>query len=257
MHREALGDYLRSRRERAAQGLPSEGRRTPGLRRSEVAERANISTIHYTNIEQARGARPSPEVLAAIGRALELTEAETQHVFDLAEQVPPRPAHPVTDLSDRVRRLLKGIGAVPALVCSARLDVIGQNQAAVDLLGDFTTASASEHNLARRHFLADDGGPIWGTEGMSKFSRFAAARLRSAVTRYPDDAETRELVEDLCARSPHFARIWSDGPTGFVSDTRSDANHVEIGEVTLACDVTVFPDQDQYLVFLTPGGEYA
>ncbi|MBU2669340.1 helix-turn-helix transcriptional regulator [Actinoplanes bogorensis] len=260
MHREALGQYLRSRRELASSagtGSPVDGRRTPGLRRSEVAVRANISTIHYTNIEQARGARPSADVLAAICRALQLTEAETRHVFDLAEQAPPRPAHPAMDLSDRNRRLLEGIGPVPAMVCSARLDVIGQNQAAIDLLGDFSTASATQRNLARRHFLGADDGTFWGTAGMGRFARFAAARLRSAATHYPDDAETRELIDDLCDRSPSFAQIWSQGPVGFTADGRSDANQVTIGAATMACDVTVFPDQDQYLVLLTPGDDRA
>lgn len=151
MHRAALGDFVRTRRERtdpAVLGFSAEARRTPGLRRSEVAELANISEIHYANIEQARGSQPSPDVLAAIGRALRLDESETDHLFELAEEVPPRSPIPNMELSERTRQLIDSL-PVPVLVCSARLDVIGQNQAAVELLEDFSALPVLERNLAR------------------------------------------------------------------------------------------------------------
>ncbi|WP_306206391.1 MmyB family transcriptional regulator [Actinoplanes sp. RD1] len=248
MHRAALGDFLRSRRERldpGALGLPRGNRRTPGLRRVEVAELAHISEIHYTNIEQARGAQPSPDVLAAIARALRLDAGETQHVFELAAQVPPRPATPSTELSERTRRLVDGLDPVPVLVLSARLDVIGQNKAAGALLD-----VAPGQNLARRHFLPADGDDVWGSPDLAALSRFAAARLRGALARYPDDPVTASLVASLLAGSPRFAAIWREEPVGFLRDTVPDATEVRIRQTTVTCEVSDIPGRDQYLVFL-------
>ncbi|GAA2552491.1 helix-turn-helix transcriptional regulator [Winogradskya consettensis] len=252
MHREALGQFLRSRRERtdpAELGLPLRNRRTPGLRRSEVAELANISEIHYTQIEQARGSQPSPDVLGAVARVLRFTTGETQHLFDLAEQAPPRPAEPAMELSGRTRQLIESL-PVPVLVCSARLDVIGQNRASVELLEDFAAGRAADRNLARRHFLPPDHDDVWGSPGLNALSRFAAARLRSARARYPDDLTTRDLVDELRDRSERFEQMWQEAPVGFLRDTAVEVTEVRIGQATLTCEVTDIPERDQYLVFL-------
>ncbi len=252
MHREALGDFLRTRRERtdpAELGFLAEGRRTPGLRRSEVAELANISEIHYANIEQARGSQPSPDVLAAIGRALRLDESETAHLFELAEEVPPRSPIPNMDLSERTRQLIDSL-PVPVLVCSARLDVIGQNRAAIDLLEDFAALPARDRNLARRHFLAQSNDDVWGSPGLAALSRFAAARLRGARARYSDDAATIALIDELRAHSPRFEEIWAEEPVGFLRDTTLDVTEAQIRQHTVTCEVSDIPGRDQYLVFL-------
>lgn len=132
MDRHALGDYLRSRREHldpGAFGADPLGRRTPGLRRSEISELATVSEVHYANIEQGRGSKPSPGVLAVITRAMRLTRQETEHVFALAGEVAPHPPAPDIALSERTRLLLHSVGNLPALVCSARFDVVGHNDA--------------------------------------------------------------------------------------------------------------------------------
>ncbi len=258
MHREALGDFLRSRRERTDPGrlgMPSGSRRTPGLRRSEVAELANISEIHYTNIEQARGSQPSGDVLAAIARAMRLDTGETQHLFDLAEQAAPRPAEPDMELSGRTRQLIESLDPVPVLVCSARLDVIGQNRAAAELLEDFSATSPDRRNLARRHFLPDDDDDVWGSPGLGALSRFAAAQLRSARARYPDDAATAELVDELRTRSPRFEQIWREEPVGFLRGTALDVTQVQIRQTTVSCEISDIPERDQHLVFLPAAGQ--
>lgn len=255
MDRRALGEYLRSRREHldpAAFGIPSGGRRTPGLRRSEIAERAVVSEIHYANIEQGRGSRPSPEVLVAITRAMRLPRQEVQHVFALAGELAPRATAPDAELGERTRLLLTSVGDLPALVCSARFDVLGQNPAAVALLGDLCAEDGRRRNLARRHFLPDAEDESWGAPNHAAFSRFAAAGLRDAITRYPQDADTQELVEELSLRSEEFRRTWEREPVGLLDGDELDQARVFIGDRIARCDVTLIPDRDQYLIFLTP-----
>ncbi|MBM2619304.1 helix-turn-helix domain-containing protein [Actinoplanes sp. LDG1-06] len=249
MNRAALGEFLRTRRERTRPSDPGR-RRTPGLRRSEVAERAHISEIHYANIEQARGTQPSADVLAAIARALHLDAGETQHLFDLAAQAPPRPAEPDMRLGERTRRLIQSLDPVPVLVLSARLDVIGQNRAAADLLEDFAATTPDRRNLARRRFRPEVPGDVWGAAGLDALSRFAAARLRSASARYPHDPVTRDLVDELRVHSPEFARVWAEEPVGFLRATMLDVTEVRIGAQPHTCEVTDIPERDQHLVFL-------
>ena len=252
VHREALGDFLRTRRERINPvdlGLPAESRRTPGLRRSEVAELANVSEIHYANIEQARGSQPSPDVLAAIARALRLDESETAHLFELAVEVPPRLPVPNMVLSERIRQLIDSL-TVPVLVCTARLDVIGQNQAAIDLLEDFAALPAPDRNLARRHFIAKSSDDVWGSPGLEALSRFAAARLRGACARYPRDPVTSALVDELRTSSVRFEDLWLEELVGFLRDTTPDVTEVQIRQHTVTCEVVDIPGRDQYLVFL-------
>ncbi|MCO8272695.1 helix-turn-helix transcriptional regulator [Actinoplanes sp. TRM 88003] len=252
MQREALGYFLRFRREHTDPtelGLPFRHRRTPGVRRSEVAELANISEIHYTQIEQGRGSRPSADVLAAIARVLRLSAGETQHLFDLAEQAPPRPVAPNVQVSGRTLRLVESL-PVPVLVCSARLDVIGQNRASIELLENFAAGDPPRRNLARRHFLPEADDDVWGSTGLAALSRFAAARLRSARARYPDDDGTRELVDELRTRSERFEQMWQEEPVGFLRDTALDVTEVQIRQNAVTCEVTDIPERDQHLVFL-------
>ncbi|WP_045741144.1 helix-turn-helix domain-containing protein [Actinoplanes rectilineatus] len=252
--RRALGEFLRTMRERQ-QPTGSESavssRRTPGLRREEAAARANISVAHYINIERGTGASPSPQVLNAIARGLRLDPGQTRHLFELAGEAPPRPRQPPMELPAATSRLLRTLEPTPALVLSARFDVIAQNDAAVELLEDFTVTAPRRRNLIRRHFLpeAGDDGDIWTSAGLEAFTRFATAQLRRTVARYPDDEETAALVTELREHSPHFREAWARVHTGFRGSGR-----VALGAETVTCDVMLVPDQDQYVVFLSPDG---
>ncbi len=255
MNRRALGEYLRSRRESLdprAFGVIATSRRVPGLRRSEVAETANISEIYYSNIEQGRGSRPSPEILGAIAQAMRLSRSETEHVFVLAGELAPRPASPDAPLSERMQLLLQSMGELAALVCSARFDVLGQNDAAVTMLGDVMAQPPERRNLALRHFLPHPEDESRWPPGHAAFSRFAAAGLRDALARYPDDPRTSGLVAELLARSEEFRRTWARHPVGLMDGDDLEQARVFINSETMRCDVTLLPDRDQYLIFLTP-----
>lgn len=164
MDRADLADFLRSRRARVRPtdvGLPpGTRRRTPGLRREEVARLAGISVDYYTRLEQARGPRPSRQVLAALARALRLADDERSHLFHLVDEVPGPPAGPSPEVPDAILHLLDQLDHVPAFVIDVKYDVLAWNAMAAALLGDFARFPRAERNLVWQLFCGNDtGGP--------------------------------------------------------------------------------------------------
>jgi transcriptional regulator with XRE-family HTH domain len=250
-----LGRFLRLHRERltpATVGLPANGpRRTPGLRREEVAQLAHISTQYYTRLEQARGPHPSRHVLAAIGRALHLNDAERAHLYTLGGQQA-EPPGPSADVPDRILDLIERMPHTAAIVLDAKYDVLAWNPLAAALLEDFSAQPSRERNMIRRYFLhPDPSRRHYGITGGGDFGRFAAGHLRAAAARYPGDRATQELVRELLRRSPEFAALW---PSPEVSDQRHLAktiDHPQLGTITLTCDILTVPERDQHVVLFT------
>src|ERR1700727_904424 len=151
-----LGTYLRDRRTKldpAALGFPSERRRTLGLRREEVAQRANISPTWYTWLEQGRGGAPSADVLDRIARALMLTAAEREHLFLLGlGRGPDIKYQHAASISPRLQRLLDAFEVAPALVRTATWDVVAWNRAASVVLADSAALEAAQRNIIRLLF---------------------------------------------------------------------------------------------------------
>jgi transcriptional regulator with XRE-family HTH domain len=151
-----LGSYLRDRRVRldpAALGFAAGRRRTPGLRREEVAQRANISPTWYTWLEQGRGGAPSPDVLNRIARALMLTDIEREHLFLLGLGRPPEVRYTATEgVTPRLQRLLDAFDASPALIKTATWDVVAWNGAAAVVLTDYGKLAPGQRNILRLIF---------------------------------------------------------------------------------------------------------
>jgi transcriptional regulator with XRE-family HTH domain len=250
-----LGRFLRRHRERltpATVGLPAGGpRRTPGLRREEVAQLAHISTQYYTRLEQARGPQPSRRVLGALGRALRLNDAERDHLYALGGQ-PAEPQGPSQEVPDRILDLIERMPDTAAIVLDAKFDVLAWNPLAAALLEDFSATPRRERNVIRRYFFEPGSAHrYFGITGGGTFGTYAAGRLRAAVARYPNDRATQDLVRELLRRSPEFASLW---PTGEVSDARhliKRIDHPQLGPMRLNCDTLVVPERDQYVVLFT------
>jgi transcriptional regulator with XRE-family HTH domain len=250
-----LGRFLRLHRERltpATVGLPADGpRRTPGLRREEVAQLAHISTQYYTRLEQARGPQPSRRVLVALGRALRLNDAERAHLNVLCGQ-PAEPPGPSAVVPDRILDLIERMPDTAAIVLDAKYDVLAWNPLAAALLEDFSAQPPRERNLIRRYFLyPDEARRHYGITGGGDFGVFAAGHLRAAAARYPDDRATQDLVRELLRHSPAFAALW---PSPEVSDQRhlvKTVDHPQLGPITLNCDILVVPERDQHVVLFT------
>jgi transcriptional regulator with XRE-family HTH domain len=210
----ALGAYLKDRRRKldpAAFGVSLTRRRTPGLRREEVAQRANVSTTWYTWLEQGRGGAPSADVLDRISRALILTDAEREHLFVLGLGRPPEVRYQAPDgVTPRLQRVLDALDPTPALLKTWTWDIVAWNRAATAVLTDFAELPAGERNVLRLIFRNQDircRQPDWETLARTVVSAFRADAARAKAA----GAESVEaLVKDLCRTSPDFERLWRE-----------------------------------------------
>jgi transcriptional regulator with XRE-family HTH domain len=256
MARQELASFLRDRREAlrpADVGLPAGSRRrTPGLRREEVAGLASMSVEYYARLEQARGPRPSGPILEGIAGALRLTPAERMHVYRLAGVALPAPQEPSRRVRPSVRSLLERMPDTAAIVTAASYDVLAWNSLARALMGDL----GDKPNLARRRFLHRD--EIL-TSGHEEFAEIAVARLRAAVGRYPDDHRLAALLTELRAGSEEFAGIWDTHPVRAPGHRTKTMVHPQAGPLRVHCDVLPIPEDDQQVVFITadPGSPSA
>jgi transcriptional regulator with XRE-family HTH domain len=208
MDKQELGAFLRSRRERLRPedvGQPSgPRRRTPGLRREEVAVLAHISTEYYVRLEQGRAPRPSGEVLAGIAAALRLTDAESDHLHVLAGTAPARTGLLRRDVRPSILALLERLPQTAAFVTSAAFEVLAWNDLAAALMEDFARLAPEDRNLARRAFLgpARPEAPLYGVSDGAEFRQHAVMELRATLARYPADPAVTSLVEELREGSP-------------------------------------------------------
>ena len=231
----ALGIYLRNRRTKldpASFGFAGGRRRTAGLRREEVAQRANISATWYTWLEQGRGGSPSATVLDRIARALVLTEVEREHVFMLGLGRPPEVRYRGSDaITPRLQRLLDTLAYSPAIVRTATWDVVAWNRAAALVLTDYGALPPAQRNVLRlifSHARVRASQREW-----KSVARFVVASFRKDVARAGADAEVGPLVEELCATSPEFAAMWRDNDVQPHGDGVKHLLHAQVGPITL------------------------
>ena len=230
-----LGAYLRDRRAKldaAALGFSGSRRRTPGLRREEVAQRANISATWYTWLEQGRGGGPSAEVLDRIARALMLTEVEREHLFLLGLGRPPEIRYRETEgVSPRLQRVLDALDPSPAMIKTLTWDVIAWNRATTVVLADYGKLPSEERNILRRIFC-DPRAKAFNSE-WEQVARFVTAAFRADVARAGAGAEAsvNALVEELRARSPEFAILWADNDVRHHGDGVKHLRHPILGPI--------------------------
>jgi transcriptional regulator with XRE-family HTH domain len=264
MDKQELGAFLRSRRERLRPedaGLPSGARRrTPGLRREEVAVLAHISTEYYVQLEQGRAPRPSGEVLAGIAIALRLTDAESDHLHVLAGTAPTRNRLHQRDVRPSILALLERLPQTAAFVTSAVFEVLAWNDLAAALMEDFAELAPRDRNLARRAFLgpALRGTTLYGVSDVAGFRQHVVMELRATLARYPKDPAVTGLIAELRDGSPEFARLWErhdvQGPPMLTKTFR----HPVVGDITVDCDSLTLTDRDQRLVlYSAPRGSPA
>jgi transcriptional regulator with XRE-family HTH domain len=208
----SLGTYLRDRRARldpASFGLPLTRRRTPGLRREEVAQRANVSATWYTWLEQGRGGSPSADVLDRIARALLLTDIEREHLFLLALGRPPEVEYRAPErVSPRLQRVLDALEFSPAYVKTPMWDIVAWNHAATVILTDYGALPVDQRNILRLMFTtahARSRNPEWHS-----VVRYIVAAFRADVARAGAAKNVQSLVDELCRASDEFKRLWAD-----------------------------------------------
>jgi transcriptional regulator with XRE-family HTH domain len=257
MDKHVLAAFLRNRREQVEPedvGLPrGPRRRTPGLRREEVAQLAHISTDHYSRLEQARGRHPSRAVLQAIARALQLSDQERAHLFSLAGQAEDdRGRLPSRQVDDATAALLNRLTDTPALVLDNTCQVIAWNPLAAALFEDFSVLQAADRNVLRRIFLQpEQGGGTYGITDQERFIVTTVSYLRMATARYPDDVELQALIAELLAGSEVFVRLWTSLDIRVEHHARQVFQHPQVGPIELDYDVLSIPDRDQQVVLFT------
>ena len=230
-----LGSYLRDRRTRldpAALGFSAGRRRTPGLRREEVAQRANISPTWYTWLEQGRGGAPSPDVLNRIARALMLTDIEREHLFLLGLGRPPEVRYTATEgVTPRLQRLLDALDASPALVKTATWDVVAWNRAAAAVLTDYGKLPPGQRNILRLIF--GDPRVRAAQYDWERVARFVVGGFRADAARAGAVSEAGQLVDELCRLSPEFEALWRDNDVNVYGEGIKRLRHPILGELTM------------------------
>ncbi|RUW32580.1 MULTISPECIES: helix-turn-helix transcriptional regulator [unclassified Mesorhizobium] len=235
-----LGTFLRDRRMRldpAAFGFATGRRRTQGLRREEVAQRANISPTWYTWLEQGRGGAPSADVLNRIATGLMLTEPEREHLFMLGLGRPPEVRYRNVDsVTPRLQRVLDAFDRSPAIIKTATWDVVAWNRAAAAMLTDYSKLPREQRNILRLMF----GNPRVreAQDDWESVARFVVGSFRADAVRAGAGAEVTELVEELSRASPEFAALWRDNDVVAAhGEGVKRLRHPEIGLIELEFSV--------------------
>jgi len=229
-----LGRFLRVRRERldpAIFGFTGR-RRTPGLRREEVAQRANISPTWYTWLEQGRGGAPSADVLNRLANGLMLTEPEREHLFMLGLGRPPKVRYKsVEGITPRLQRLIDTLEVSPALVRTATWDIVAWNRAATVVMTDYDKLAADDRNILRLLFCNPSIRSV--QHGWETMARFVVGAFRADAARAGATSEVAELVEELCAASPEFSVLWQENEVISHGEGTKQLKHPVLGDIEL------------------------
>jgi hypothetical protein len=250
VNRAELASFLRARRAQVSPrdaGLPELGRRrTPGLRRQEVAQLAGMSIDYYIRLEQGRGPHPSRQVLSALGRALMLTRDERDYLFRLAGAAPPLPASPGREITPGIRHLLDSMPVTPAYVVDAAYNVLAWNELATHFIGNL--AGYSDRNMIRWTFRRSPADVVWSDEDFLRFTRSTVADLRAGYARYPGDPEIETLVTEMLALSPRFAEMWQAHEVEVRGPMLKRVNHPLAGPLEFECNVLHIAETGQRII---------
>ncbi|MDR3516740.1 MAG: helix-turn-helix transcriptional regulator [Azospirillaceae bacterium] len=259
--RREFASFLRSRREKLRPdevGLPPGfRRRTPGLRREEVAQLAGVGATWYTWLEQGRDVRPSAEVLGALADALKLDPAERGHLFRLSDRPPPEtPSSGPETVPAALRRMLTGMTGQPAYVLGRRWDILAWNRAAVAVFGDYGRLQGDERNVmhmvfadpAHRRLLVD-----W-----DRLAPAALAMFRADSVRHAGDPDFERLIAILTAASAAFRAWWPKHEVLRPLGGFKRVNHPAVGRMVFEyTSLAVAEPPDMKLVVYTPLGDEA
>lgn len=256
MHRGELADFLRRSRERLTPRdvglIEGPRRRTPGLRREEVAVLAGMSADYYMRLEQARSPQPSDQLLAALTRALRLTTDERDHLYLLAGHRPPEGARAGEYLRPSLLYLLDRLDGVPVQVLSDLGDLLAQNDLALALFGCVCTVAREDRNVVLRWFTEPAVRDHFMAEEHEEHGRELVADLRAAVARRGDDEASRALVTRLRAASAEFTAVWDRHEVAVRRAHRYRLRHPELGAIEFDCELLATPAADQRLRVFTP-----
>ncbi len=253
--RRELADFLRSRRDRLSPevvGLPPRGRRrTPGLRREDVAELADVSTTWYTWLEQARDVRPSAALLERLASGLRLVPAERRHLFLLAGLLPPPPAPPDEEaVGPTLRRVLDAFASNPAYALGRRWDRLAWNRAAAAVFDLADAPPPHGRNLVWRVFTRPARGADY--ERWAGVAQRILAEFRADSARYPGDPWFAGLIDDLQRVSPEFRDWWQRHDVRGAGGGPKEFAHPAVGRLVLEHTRVQLPEAPELKIVVYP-----
>lgn len=254
--RQALVDFLRKRRARLSPievGLPpGVRRRTPGLRREEVAQLANIGTSWYIWLEQGRDVHPSAPVLESLAQALRLTLNERRHLFLLAGQpLPPHTLPMEESTSPVLQQVIDDLSPTPAYVMGRRWDYLAWNNAADEVFTISRASSPYARNQVWQLFTNPTRQEIY--PNWEQTARDVLAEFHTASARYPGDAWFEELIEELKQVSPEFCQWWPQHDAPRSMDGHKVMEHPTLGHLEFEHITLQIPsDPDVRIMIYTP-----
>ncbi|WP_245548864.1 helix-turn-helix transcriptional regulator [Nocardia exalbida] len=247
-----MGAFLRARRERLTPedlGLPQrrQARRTPGLRREEVAELAGVSTDYIVRLEQGRGLRPSVEVLNALARALCLNDDERAYLFDLALQRQPDHGKPSTAPAPALAMLVRDLSPLPAMLVNHRYDILAWNREMAALITDFGALPERQRNSMWLCLLDPSMRDFYVER--ERVIREGIADLRAAWAAHPDDRALADLIAEFTAHSPEFEQAWARHDVRVQGRGNKPLRHPLVGPLVVSYEVLMpVQDPDQRIV---------
>ncbi|QYN17734.1 helix-turn-helix transcriptional regulator [Amycolatopsis sp. DSM 110486] len=254
-----LAAFLRTRRERLDPqdfGLPSrrQARRTPGLRREEVAELAGVSVDYIVRLEQARGLRPSAEVVEALSRALRLAPDERAYLFGLARQRPRNGDKLATTAAPSLVRLVADLSPLPAMLMNHRYDILAWNGEMARLLLDFDALPPSQRNAMWLCLMHPEIREFYVDR--ERVVREGVAHLRAAWAAHPEDQALTDLIAECITRDEEFARLWDERDVKVNGRGRKVMRHPDVGVIAVHFEtLTPVQDPDQLLVIYRAADE--
>jgi transcriptional regulator with XRE-family HTH domain len=255
MDRQQLADFLKVRRAAIRPGdvgLP-EGprRRAPGLRRQEVAQLAGISIEYYIRLEQARGPKPSRQVLGGLARALVLNRDERTHLFYLAGELPDTVSSS-REVPPSIRNMLAGLDDFPAYVVDACYDILAWNDLADRFMGYLSQLTPKERNILRTSFAGPFAAELLTEPAHRAFLRGCVADVRAELARKPGDVELRSLVDELLRASPEFGVMWADYEVAVRRVQTKQVMHHQFGPMEFDCQVLEIPGTGLRIIIYVP-----
>ncbi|MDH6450012.1 MULTISPECIES: helix-turn-helix domain-containing protein [unclassified Streptomyces] len=258
IRRHELAAFLRHRREHIAPeqvGLPrGRRRRTPGLRREEVAQLSAVGVTWYTWLEQARDIQVSVQVLDALARALLLDPSERSHLFQLAGAVDPTPATVCPSITPAIRQVLAQLEPVPACVQNSRYDILAYNRTYGLLLCDLDAVPPEDRNCMILSYTHDD----WRSSivHLPEVQRLMAARFRATMAGHLAEPGWKMLLKRLRAESPEFREVWDRHEVVEHRSRRKEFRNRYVGDVSVEhTDLWLGPEAGPRMVTYAPADE--
>ena len=236
-----LGRFLYARRtqtspEQVGLTVGTGLRRTPGLRREELATLAGMSIDYYVRLERGKETRPSPSVLDALARALQLDEAEREHLRELATRAAryaPEPPQPSRTVHPHLKLVLETVRPSPAYIISRSMDLLAWNSGGLALYAGLDDWPVTQRNLARYLFLHPTARTLFQDEWEYQV-RGCVARLRAQAGIDPDAPDLTSLVGELLLKSPEFAKLWERYDVVGRKKAQKTFHHPQVGDLTLS-----------------------